>query len=209
MEKDIKNKNKLLKTFFWCSVWLSIFVICMKIYYTNLNLSTLTEIENFIAYSPLYDVLIVLCFIIAITFLIVLKLKNEKIFQNKKIIICTFFILLLVTLTILIINNISEKNIVTEPIFTDDLVREMFNARFISYIGTELSLPEVRQLITEVISNNSMREHCVNITYNGEIYIEINDMSQLRNTINNKGKYNIYCEYDVEGYINNIILEKK
>lgn len=85
----------------------------------------------------------------------------------------------------------------------------MFNSRFDRYTGTDISLPVVRQLITNVISNNNRGGHSVNITYNGKIYIEINDMSKLRNTINDEGKYNIYCEYDVEGYINNIILEKK
>lgn len=210
MEKDIKNKNKFLKIFFWCSVWLSIFFICMKMYYTNLNLAELTEIENFIAYSPLYDALIVLCLIATITFLIVLKLKNEKIFQNKKIIICTFFVLLLLTVTILIINNRIEGNILVEgemPTHYQEVA--IFNSKFDYYTGTDVSLPEVRQLIANVISNNSMGQHSVNITYNGKIYIEIKDMSELRNTINDKEKYNIYYEYDVNGYINNIILKKK
>lgn len=210
MEKHIKKDRKILKIFFWCSVWLSIFIICMKIYYTDLNLAILTEMENFIIYSPLH-VLIILCFIPTITFLILLKLKKEKIFQNKKIIICTFFVLLVVTVTILIINNRIEGSIIVEGEMPSHYqMVTMFNSRFDRYTGTDISLPVVRQLITNVISNNSRGGHSVNITYNGKIYIEINDMSKLiRNTINDEGKYNIYCEYDVEGYINNIILEKK
>ena len=112
---------------------------------------------------------------------------------------------------VFIINSRLERNILIEGEFpSKDQEIAIYNSRFISYGENNISQAAIKSLINTIIYNNATSsQHIVKITFNNatcETNTEITKL--LKNNMINSEKYNCHYEYDLEGFINNIIIEE-
>lgn len=212
MNELYNKKIKSTLIFFWSLVWIFFSLLLLKIYYTNIvnSSSMITHIESAIGgFSAFYDLVILTCSILIIIFLIELKIKKEKIFQNKKVIFKTFFLSLLIIVVIFIINIMSERTIMIEGDPPGrDIEVPIFNNKFIAYVGKNTSQSKVKALINVIISNNFSNSHTVKVIFNNKIYETKDDFAELINEISNIENFNCSHEYDSDGFIDKIIIEE-
>ena len=153
----------------------------------------------------------------------------EDTFKNatlvNKIAFIVFLVLsisLIVFIIVCIINKVVEANL---PKTSDNqllngvgnLLNELDNSRIdmeefnkiaLSYIGSG-DKTYLGMLIDEIINqNNKYSNKKIIIGYNGKEYVEEGDLIQLKKKFDSKVTYNITVEYDNNGYVSKINIDK-
>ena len=121
----------------------------------------------------------------------------------KKSILIYYLAILVFFIGILYCNTSLAENITTEEtnensLFgsLDESEKETFNALFETYKGSDISGARIKSLIQAVMSSNAS---------NDSRQVKINlELSDVESSL----KYNVKCNYDDDGYINEIIVEK-
>ena len=210
MNNNLKEKISLI--IFWSLVWLLLLLITLGliINYSFSVPSMITSLENFIIYSyPVYYLIII--FNILTLSIVFFMLEKNKLLSNKKIIVYTFIVFIIIGIITYFINENSDPNIIVERFYPDDTRVIAFNSPFEYYEGTQTGY-NTKELIREVKYNNEgldiNEETYVTINYEGQLYSKDEELQDLVSKIKSTKKYNISLYSDNEyGLITIINIE--
>ena len=171
--------------------------VCHATNYINYTKNTSDENEILFDFAVLkhpvrvffYSAFIILVLAITVVGITYLKYDNNEKEKNKS------------TTT----TNTSTTNNISTPI--DQYETEFFNNKYSIYEGIKgngILIP----IINSVIQTNSLGEHIIVVDYNGQVYIDEEELNTLISLIDKSKESNISFDYDSEGFINTIIINE-
>lgn len=93
--------------------------------------------------------------------------------------------------------------------FDKDFDKSRFNNLYETIYNGELRGTSVINLLEEVITNNKTNEnHVITIIYDEEKTVDVNKIKDLKQQFDKFKSYDISLDYDDDGYINQITIEK-
>ena len=103
-----------------------------------------------------------------------------------------------------IINNITNE-IKTEY---DKFVLEGINEELEDYEGI-IDGDDLKELLAIIVTNNKLSgNHKISLIFNNISYDNVQKIYKLNKTINSDKEYNVVFNYDEDGYINEVIINK-
>ena len=88
---------------------------------------------------------------------------------------------------------------------SDEYDRYEHNSSYESYVGVQARV-FVTSVINSAIQDNSKGYKTVIINYNGTPYSDANDLAKIISKLDIKKKYLVTCEYDSDGYVNEVSI---
>lgn len=85
--------------------------------------------------------------------------------------------------------------------------KRSFNSNFKAWIGTRTG-NFAQSEIDEVIESNQENERKVTVKYNDMETSDAAELRQMKRNLDTLKKYEIYLEYDNDGYVNQVVIEK-
>ena len=85
--------------------------------------------------------------------------------------------------------------------------KRSFNLAFELRDGTVWNTT-VQQVIDMVIESNQKNDRKISVKYNDTITQDAAELRQMKRNFDSSKKYEIYLEYDNDGYVNQVVIEK-
>lgn len=85
--------------------------------------------------------------------------------------------------------------------------KRSFNLAFELRDGTQWNTT-VQQVIDMVIESNQKNDRKISVKYNDTATQDVAELRQMKRNFDSSKKYEIYLEYDNDGYVNQVVIEK-
>lgn len=85
--------------------------------------------------------------------------------------------------------------------------KQLFNWKFTSAAGTKSAF-FVKEILDDIIESNKIYDRKINLLFNGKTMNDENDIISIKHSLNDKDNYEVSKNYDDNGYINEIKVEK-
>ena len=90
---------------------------------------------------------------------------------------------------------------------TSDIEKKSFNGKYELFSGTQDG-DEVKSLLDDVIKNNKTNEKKISVVYNEQNTSDPEIIKNIKTSITGMKSYEVSLDYDTDGYINKLTIEK-